>query len=413
MSPVKESVAQRLGGRDFGSAGGEYKFERIKKAKVRAQALRPGLPLIDLGVGEPDRGADPRVVQALADEAGRPENRWYADNGIPEFQQAALGHLKETYGVTGLDPRNLVHGIGSKPILALLPLCFVDPGDVVLVPSPGYPVLGTHARYLGGEVFDLPLTAANGFLPDLEAVPASVLNRTKLLYLNYPNNPTGAVATTEFFGSVVAFAHRHGIVVVHDAAYGALVYHRPPLSFLSVPGALDVGVEVHSLSKAFSMTGWRMGFLAGNPHAVAAYAAVKDNTDSGQFRAIQKAAVRALQTPDITRSAVERYSRRLDLLTEALRAVGFSATKPGGTFYCYVPIPSGTKSGRRFVNAADCADFLLEEALVSVVPWDESGPYLRFSATFEAAGPEDEARVMCDLTSRLSALGLDFTKETP
>jgi len=410
VTNLTDRLAQRLG--DPAQAPRDYKFEAIKRAKARARVSRPDLPLLDFGVGEPDRPADPRVVETLAREAGRAENRWYADNGIPEFQAAAARYLDRVYGVSGLEAGNIVHGLGSKAILALLPLAFVDPGDVVLVPTPGYPILATHARYLGGQVHELPLVASRGYLPDLDAIPAEVLARAKLLYLNYPNNPTGACATPEFFAEVVAFARRHRIVVVHDAAYGALTFGKP-LSFLATPGALEVGVEVHSLSKAFSMTGWRMGFLAGHPGVVAAYAALKDNTDSGQFRAIQKAAVTALDHPDITTEAVERYSRRLEGLVEVLRSVGFDAAKPAGTFYCYVAIPAGTRSGLRFSSAAAFSTYLLEHALVSTVPWDDAGSYLRFSATFEAATPGAEAEVLGQLQARLAALDLVFSQESP
>lgn len=410
MSIVEGLLADRLGGRS-GTRGG-YKFGRIKREKARVQALHPDLPLLDFGVGEPDRGAAPLAVETLIREAGLPENRLYADNGIAEFQEAAVGYLQRVYGVSGLDPkRHILHGLGSKSILALLPLCFINAGDVVLMPSPGYPILGTHARYLGGEVYDLPLSRVQGFLPDLDAIPPEVLARAKLLYLNYPHNPTGAAATSDFFLKVVEFAHRHGLVVVHDAAYGALTYANPPLSFLSVPGALEVGVEVHSLSKAFSMTGWRMGFLAGNTRVIGAFAAVKDNTDSGQFRAIQKAAAAVLGRPEITAESVQRYSRRLDLLVGALASLGFAATKPTGTFYCYVPIPLGTRSGIRFATAEAFADFLLEHALVSTVPWDEAEPSVRFSVTFEAPTREDEVRVIQELTTRLAGLELVFLKE--
>jgi len=210
---------------------------------------------------------------------------------------------------------------------------------------------------------------------------------------------------------VVAFARQHRIVVVHDAAYGALTFGKP-LSFLSTPGALEVGVEVHSLSKAFSMTGWRMGFLAGHPEVVAAYAAVKDNTDSGQFRAIQKAAVTALDHPDITAIVLERYGRRLDRLVEVLRAVGFDATKPAGTFYGYVAIPVGTRSGIRFATATAFSAYLLEQALVSTVPWDDAGSYVRFSVTFEASTLAAEAEVFSQLRARLASLDLVFSQES-
>lgn len=205
----------------------------------------------------------------------------------------------------------------------------INPGDIALISVPGYPVAGTYTRYLGGEVYPLPLCPENHFFPDYGAIPDSILNRAKFLYINYPNNPTGQTATRDFFMETVAFAKKYGIAVIHDAAYGALVYDgRKPLSFLSVPGAADVGVEVHSLSKAFNMTGWRLAFLAGNAKLVSAYAMVKDNTDSGQFRAIQKSGICAMQNLDITEENCRRYSRRFDLLVSALREVGFSASKP-------------------------------------------------------------------------------------
>lgn len=288
--------AGRIGGTGFGKSTGLYKFERIKRAKEAAALAHPELPLIDLGIGEGDRCADERIVETLAREAGRAENRRYADNGTVEFRQAAANYMERAFGVPGLDPATeVLPSIGSKSLLAMLPACFIDPGDVLLMPVPSYPVAANWTRFLGGQVYELPLLEENAFLPDLDSIPTEVLARAKMLYLNYPNNPTGAAASPAFFARVVEFAKRHGIVVVHDAAYAALSYDgRLPLSFLSVPGARDVGVEVHSLSKSFNMTGWRAGFLCGNANAVAACAAVKDTTDAGQFRAIQKAGVAAL-----------------------------------------------------------------------------------------------------------------------
>jgi LL-diaminopimelate aminotransferase len=275
-------------------------------------------------------------------------------------------------------------------------------------------------------VYPLPLTRERNFLPDLASIPQGTLRRAKLLYLNYPNNPTGAQATVEFFREVVDFARKHRIVVVHDAAYGALVYDgRKPLSFLSIPGAKDVGVEIHSLSKSFNMTGWRLGFVAGNAEAVAAYAAVKDTVDSGQFRAIQKAGAAMLARPELTERARARYSRRLDLLVPALRAAGFDAVKSAGTFYCYARAPTGTASGIRFPTAAAFSDWLIRERLVSTVPWDDAGPFVRFSVTFETdragsgegagngdGGESDEIEAERDviraLTERLTSARLTF-----
>jgi LL-diaminopimelate aminotransferase len=406
----EDKIAERLGGKDFGKSTAIYKFELIKRAKAAAKLARPDMRLFDMGVGEPDWPADDIVVKTLAQEAGKAENRWYADNGIPEFQEAAARYLERVYDVKGLVPsEHIVHGIGSKPVLAMMPVCFINPGDVLLTTVPGYPVSATYTKYLGGEVYNLPLLETNSFLPDLDSVPNEIRKKAKLLYLNYPNNPTGAVAGREFFRKVVDFAAENGIVVVHDAAYGALTYDGyKPLSFLSVDGAMDVGIEVHSLSKAFNMTGWRIGFVCGNSKAVKAYATVKDNTDSGQFRAIQKAAVKAFENTDITLKTIEKYSRRFNMLVDALNEAGFNATKPKGSFYCYVKVPESTRDGKTFNTASEFSEYLIRESLISTVPWDDAGKYARFSVTFEAGSLQEEKEVINEMKKRLKDLNLIF-----
>jgi LL-diaminopimelate aminotransferase len=405
-----DKISERLGGVNFGKSTVIYKFELIKRAKAAAKKAHPELNLIDMGVGEPDSPADDLVVRALSEEAGKPENRWYADNGIPEFQEAAACYLEKIYGLSGLVPsEHIVHGIGSKSVLAMLPICFINPGDILLTTVPGYPVTATYTKYLGGEIFNLPLLESNSFLPDLNLIPQQVLKRVKLLYLNYPNNPTGAVASTEFFEQVVDFAKKNNIIVIHDAPYSALTYDGyKPLSFLSVKGAMDVGIEVHSLSKAFNMTGWRIGFICGNSKAVKAYATVKDNTDSGQFRAIQKAAIQALKHTEITDETIIKYSRRFNLLVDALNDLGFNAIKPKGSFYCYVKAPVGTESGKIFNSATEFSEFLIHESLISTVPWDDAGKFIRFSVTFEADSLQKEIEVINEMKERMKTLQLRF-----
>ena len=290
----------------------------------------------------------------------------------------------------------------------MLAAALINPSDVALMTVPGYPVFGTHARYYGGEVHHLKLLPENGFLPDLDHIPADILARAKVLVINYPNNPTGASATPGFFAKVVAFAKRNRIAIIHDFAYAALVFEGKPLSFLATPGAVDVGVELHSTSKNFNMTGWRCGFVAGNERLVKAYAAVKDNTDSGQFLAVQNASAYAFDHPEITARIAAKYSRRMDLLVPALRDLGFAAQKPLGSFFLYVPAPKAATpvaggEETAFENAEACAQWLITEHLVSTVPWDDAGPYLRFSVTFQAPGGEaDERRVVGELKARLS-----------
>ncbi|MCV4229824.1 LL-diaminopimelate aminotransferase [Virgibacillus sp. LDC1] len=407
---IQQSFANRIGGANYGKDTAIYKFEKIKRAKAAAKQEHPGTELIDMGVGEPDEMADAGIVAKLAEEAAKRENRGYADNGIPEFKEAAVRYLKNVFGVEGIDAATeVLHSIGSKPALAMLPSCFINPGDITIMTVPGYPVLGTHTKYLGGEVYNVELKKENGFLPDLSSIPEDIAHRAKLLYLNYPNNPTGASATVEFFTEVVEWARKYGVVVVHDAPYAALTYDGlKPLSFLSVPGAKDVGVELHSLSKSYNMTGWRIGFIAGNPLVVKAFGDVKDNNDSGQFIAIQKAAAYGLDNPQITEKIAEKYSRRHNMLVDVLNGLGFKAEKPKGSFFLYVEAPKGVKGGRRFESGEDFSQYLIREKLISTVPWDDAGHFVRFSVTFIADGEEEEKRVISEIRRRLSDVEFEF-----
>lgn len=407
---IQRQFADRIGGADYGKDTAIYKFEKIKRAKAAAKRDFPDVELIDMGVGEPDEMADPGIVAKLAEEAAKPENRGYADNGIAEFKSAAALYLQEVFGVTGIDPdMEIVHSIGSKPALAMLPSCFINPGDITIMTVPGYPILGTHTKYLGGEVYTVPLTEENHFLPDLASIPEEIARKAKLLYLNYPNNPTGASATAEFFAEVVEWARKFNVVVVHDAPYAALTYDGlKPLSFLSIPGAKDVGVELHSLSKSYNMTGWRIGFVTGNPLIVKAFSDVKDNNDSGQFIAIQKAAAYGLAHPEITERIAEKYSRRHNLLVAALNELGFKAKKPKGSFFLYVAAPKGVEGGPSFATAEDFAQYLIREKLISTVPWDDAGPYVRFSVTFAASGAAEEEKVISEIKRRLGDVKFIF-----
>ncbi|MFQ5353439.1 MAG: LL-diaminopimelate aminotransferase [Thermodesulfobacteriota bacterium] len=406
---IQGLFAERLGGSSFGKDTKIYKFEKIKRAKAAAMAADPDTEILDFGVGEPDAMAFPVVVEALQRESEKPENRGYADNGIPEFKAAAAEYLDRVFGVKGLNPETeIVHSIGSKCALAMMPDAFINEGDAMLMTTPGYPVMATHTEWHGGGVIELPLLEENGFLPELKSIREEDLKRVKLLYLNYPNNPTGASATGEFFKEVVEFARANSIIVVHDAAYAALSHRGAPLSFLSTPGAMEVGDEIHSLSKAYNMTGWRIAFLAGNSKVIGAFAHVKDNFDSGQFKAIQKAGIEALANPEITEEIAAKYKRRLAGMVEALTASGFKASMPGGTFYLYVKAPAGAGGGTKFNNAEEASEYLIKKAHISTVPWDNAGAYLRFSATFAASGVADEERVIGEMKSRLAGLGLEF-----
>ena len=399
--------AERIGGAAYGKGTEIYKFEKIKRAKRQALAEHPERKLLDFGIGENDDMADESVRASLTREANKVENRGYADNGIQNYKDAAAEFMQRQFGVT-LDPvTEVCHCIGSKPAYAMLPACFINPGDITLMTAPGYPVAGTWTKYLGGEVVRLPLLEKNGYFPDLEGLSADVKKRAKLLVINYPNSPTGAVATRDFYKRVVEFAHKNQVVIVQDAAHILLSYQGDPLSFLQIDGAKEVGVEVHSMSKGFNMIGWRLGFVCGHPKIVQAYADVKDNSDSGQFMAIQHAAAAALRNAAIPVAVKVKYQRRLEKLVAALKPIGFKCAMPGGTYFLYTQSPVGAV-GRTFANAEEASQYLIHEQSVCCVPWDDAGSYLRFSVTYIAKDEAEEDALMVETVTRLKGMGLRF-----
>ena len=411
-SYIQELFAERIGGNQYGKSTAIYKFEKIKRAKRAAKEAKPDVDLIDMGVGEPDEMAFPIVVKTLQYAASQSDNRGYADNGGDDFKAAAAQYMSTVFGVKDIDPvTEVVHSIGSKTALSMIPACFINPGDVVLMTSPGYPVLGTHAKYLGGEVYNMPLKEENNFLPELDAVPADVVAKAKIMVLNYPNNPTGASATLEFFAKAIAFAKANNLIILQDAAYSALIFEGSPISIFQVEGAKDVAIELHSLSKSYNMTGWRIGFVVGNPLVVQAYADMKDNSDSGQFLAIQKAGAIALANPQITEEISAKYSRRMDLLVDALNGAGFKAKKPKGSFFLYVAAPkAATIDGKttEFESGEACSQWLITEELISTVPWDDCGNFVRFSVTFAAKGEEAEKEIAAEIGRRLAKYTFAF-----
>lgn len=405
---IQQLFAERIGGAAFGTSNEIYKFEKIKRAKQAARAAHPEVEILDFGVGEPDRMAPAPVREALKTAVDDPANRGYADNGISDFKQAAARYMDVFFGVRDLDPETEInHCIGAKPALAMLPLAFINPGDVTLMTAPGYPILGTHTTHLGGEVIRLPLLEEHGFFPDLEAIDPTVSDRAKLLYVNYPNNPTGTAPTESFFDALIAFAEKHRLLIIQDAAYATLVYGGPRLSILARPGGVEHALEIHSMSKSYNMTGWRLGFVAGSARIVQAFAEVKDNIDSGQFKAIQQAACTGIADQHLADEIREHYRRRLEKMTACLQGAGFRAAMPGGTFFLYTKAPVGA-GAQRFSSAEEASQFLIREQSVSTVPWDDAGAYLRFSATFEAADEAEEDRVIGELGQRLQQANLTF-----
>ena len=413
-SYIQNLFSERIGGVNYGKDTAIYKFEKIKRAKKAALDANPDAEIIDMGVGEPDEMAFPEVVTKLHEEAQKTENRGYSDNGGQALKIAAANFLKKECEVSDINPdTEVLHSIGSKAALSILPAAFINPNDYAIMTIPGYPVFGTHTKYYGGKVHNLALTAENNYLPKLNSIPDEVLKKAKVLVLNYPNNPTGASATKEFFSEVVDFAKRNNLIVIHDAAYIGLVYDgNQPLSFLATPGAKDVGIELHSTSKNFNMTGWRCGFVVGNQLLVKAYGDVKDNSDSGQFLAIQNASAYCYDHPEITKAIATKYSRRMDKLVGVLQKSGFKVNKSGGSFFLYMSSAKAAvkTDGKRieFKNGEALSQWLIREKLISTVPWDDAEPAIRFSVTFAAEDEADEDRVISEIESRLSNVKFEF-----
>jgi len=356
-----------------------YLFAEIdrKKRELRAK----GMDLIDLGIGDPDIPTPSRIIDRLTKAAHDATNHRYPSyEGMLDFRQAVADWYQRRFGVS-LDPETEVLTlIGSKEGIAHVPLAFVDPGDYVLVPNPGYPVYRVATLFAGGVPHFMPLVGENGFLPDLSKIPTEVAEKAKLLFINYPNNPTAAVAERPFFEDVVKFADRHGIIVCHDAAYSEIAFDGyRPMSLMEVEGAREVGIEFHSLSKTFNMTGWRIGFVVGNREIVGALGKIKTNIDSGVFQAVQIAAAEALNGYGAeTEEIVRVYTARRDLLVQAIRAAGLEVEPPKATFYLWVGVPSGYTS-------AQFAAHLMEKSGIVATPgigFGDSGEgYIRFALT--------------------------------
>jgi LL-diaminopimelate aminotransferase len=344
-----------------------YLFAEIDRRK--REALMRGVDLIDLGIGDPDIPTPAAVVEKLMESASVPANHRYpSSSGLPEFRQAVADWYQRRFNVN-LDPgKEVVSLIGSKEGIGNMAVAFVDPGDVVLVASPCYPVYHIGTAFNGGKNFFLPLKKENHFLPDLDSVPSDVAKQAKLLWINYPNNPTAAVADRDFYQKVIDFANRNNVIVCHDAAYTEMGYDGyRPMSFLEMEGAKEVGIEFHSLSKTFNMTGWRIGMAVGNAEIVGGLAQAKSNLDSGIFQAVQEAGIEALKLGDsIIEPSRRIYQERRDILVDGLRAVGLECEKPRATFYVWVATPKG-------LSSAEFTAKLLDEAGVVTTPGNGFG----------------------------------------
>lgn len=358
-----------------------YLFVEIDRAKKKARD--EGRDIIDLGIGDPDIPTPSFIIEAMNKAARDPKNHRYPlDAGLPEFRNECAKWFKRRFGAELSPDNEILPLIGSKEGIAHMPLAIVNPGDVVLVPDPGYPPYKSGTWFAGGEVEIMPLTDKNRFLPDLKAVNHAILHKTKMIFINYPNNPTGAVCDKKFFKEVVDFAKKHNIVICHDAAYSEMGYdgYKAP-SIFEVDGAIDVAIEFHSLSKTFNMTGWRIGFACGNAELVAALAKVKSNIDSGLFFAIQWAGVAAFRNYDRhMKSVLKIYEDRRDCLVGGLQSLGWQVEKPKATFYVWFRVPP------RFTSASFAKE-LLDKCDIVATPGNGFGPngegYIRMALTVD------------------------------
>jgi LL-diaminopimelate aminotransferase len=356
-----------------------YLFATIDVMKQEAKAK--GVDLIDLSIGDPDMATPFHIVEAMKTAVEKPEHHRYPSyEGMLSFREAVAGWYKRRFDVT-IDPANEVLSlIGSKEGIGHIPLAFVEPGDTVLVPSPGYPVYPVSVLFAGGESYFMPLREENGFLPDLKAIPESTLKKAKLIFINYPNNPTSAVAPRAFYEEVIALAVKYNIIVCHDAAYSEIYFDgEKPLSFMQIEGAKEVGIEFHSLSKTYNMTGWRIGFAVGNSVVLAGLGKIKSNLDSGVFQAVQEASITAINTDEAILADIRKtYQDRRDVLYEGLKAMGMEVIKPKASFYLWAKVP------KQFDSSSFVAH-ILEKAGVLTTPGNGFGApgegYVRFALT--------------------------------
>jgi len=356
-----------------------YLFIEIDRKKN--EAIKRGADIISLGVGDPDLPTPSHIIKSIQEAVTKPANHQYPFGmGLLSYRKAVVKWYKRRFNVE-LSADEVCALIGSKEGIGHIHLGFINPGDIVLIPEPGYPVYNTGTIFTDGIPYFMPLLEKNAFLPDLDLIPADILKKAKLVFVNYPNNPTAAVATKEFYMKLIEFAEKNDIIVASDAAYSEIYYdeNEKPCSFLEFPGAKEVGVEFHSLSKTYNMTGWRIGWVCGNKDIVACVARVKDNYDSGVFQAVQEAAVTALlSSQDCVEDARKIYEERRNILVEGLRKLGWEVNLPKASFYAWAKVPRGYTSSQTVSK-------LLEEAAIVCTPGNGMGKsgegYVRFALT--------------------------------
>lgn len=381
-----------------------YLFAEINRKQN--ELVSQGVDIINMGVGDPDKPTPVHILQVMHEAIDDASNHNYPPyQGTQEFREAVVKWMERRFGVMGLNPNTeIISSVGSKEAIHNTFLAFVEAGDYTLIPDPGYPVYRTSTIFAGGEFFTMPLKAENDFLPDLSAIPEEVAQKTKLLWINYPNNPTGAIANLEFFTELVAFCKQYNILLCHDHAYSEMAYdgYKPP-SVLQVPGAKDIAIEFHSLSKSYNMTGWRIGFVVGNATGIKGLTQVKSNIDSGVFKAIQKAAIAAYSsTNEVEPQAVMAvYQKRRDIIVQGLRSLGWPLQPPKATLYVWVPVPPGYSS-------AEFVTLLLDKCGIIVPPGNGYGA--AGEGFFRIALTISDERLQAGI-QRLKDAGIRYTKD--
>ena len=409
-SYIQKIISERLGGRRFGKDTVLSVNDKINVSKDSAVAQHPELTFIDFSSNEPDAMADYGVINEFAKQASVWENRVCCAGTEANFAIVAAEYMKNVFGVENLDPNtDIAYNSGAVSAVFSAMQAFINTGDVAIVASPVCGRVLKAVELLGGEIYLLPLTESNGYLPDLDSVPEEIAEKAKVIYINYPNNPTGIMGTEKAFRKIVRFAKKNKIVVINDATYAPIVFDgAKPLSFLSVNGAKDVGIEIHSLSSAFNMSGWSIGFTAGNALMVKAVSASAALSGLSKFKAEQLAAKYALEHTEITAQTVEKYSRRLDMLTAALKKCGFKVKKPKASMFLFVKAPIAIKDGAKFKTSEDFCSWLLNEKLIAAVPYKDCDNGVRFAVTFAALGESEEKAVIDKFIERLSGIKFEF-----
>jgi LL-diaminopimelate aminotransferase len=397
VSPFTMSPSKKLG------LIPPYLFAELDKKIDAARAQ--GRDVINLGIGDPDLPTPQPIVEAMHAAIDDPETHNYPPyRGTQAFRDAAADWMKKRFGVSIEPNTEAMSLLGSKEGLAHFILAYVEPGDVVLCPSPGYPVYNNFTLLVGGEPYTLELKPENGFLPDLQSLPADIVSRAKLLFLNYPNNPTGAIASQSFIEETIAFCRDNNILLCHDNAYSEMTFdgYRAP-SFLSVPGAKDVCIEMFSLSKMYNMTGWRVGFAVGNPQAISALGTIKNNCDSGVFKAIQRAAIVGLAQSDALLNGLNTiYAKRRDIFAQGLNEMGWTFTPSAATFYMWVPVPLG-------YTDPEFVELMLEKCDIVIAPgmgYGKAGQQF-----FRVALTQSEDRII-EAVRRMKHAGIRFDMKT-